>query len=224
MKTGFTNRNPIVLLEKPSMKSLEKCTKFKSKESTMSTTKQNPIVLLKKLDKEILGKYLNMNLRKANLKLEDAMQGLSLDVTEQFFDSGNKSKLSDVKKNKEMDKRRENSISSSTWAAEFQHPTVLPNPCKIKKCEHICEYISDEWRYQLNKNFWCLDSEDAKKAFFEDIIRYNWKAEDCVTCHYFINIKGSDQKVCLKFLLATLNIKIDLIAQHVSKALKEGKN
>ncbi|CAG9826216.1 unnamed protein product [Diabrotica balteata] len=98
--------------------------------------------------------------------------------------------------------------------------SVRGNPCSHGKCQNQCGTISDEDRQTIFKIYYDMRSHQQQKDFLvtyvsaQDKKRQYTKAEISrrkVTKNYYLPINGVRRKVCLKFLLKTLDISEKLV-------------
>lgn len=102
---------------------------------------------------------------------------------------------------------------------------IRPNPCVNKNCGHKCGEISESKRQGLFDHFWALTAERKK----DWLVAMSTKAEvkrkrnkNSVyrenTYNYFINDGEGRRKVCLQFILKTLDITQRYVYYTLSNA------
>lgn len=98
---------------------------------------------------------------------------------------------------------------------EKKKKEVLPNPCFKKRCNNKCHNFTEDERKELFRAFWAIKSNAEKHSFINGCVnvvavkRKRTASEHSrrgLTYQYFLMSGKCQQRVCLQFLLNTLNI------------------
>jgi hypothetical protein len=115
---------------------------------------------------------------------------------------------------------------------------IHPNPCLHGKCQNNCGIITNECRKMIFDEYYSMTSAQQQRDFLVSCVsvvdkkRVYSVAEESrrkITKNYFLPVNGIKTKVCLQFLLKTLDISEKVIRYNfenktiINTAKKEGR-
>ena len=175
------------------------------------------VILIQRPKKRKLQKYENRRKRK-DIVLDDTKENTKLEKVERKI---NKQKYS----RNLMNSGKEYVTKTGQDKAEKK---IKVSTCSPENCHNQCYDISPEKKQAIFNHFWGLSKNRQKDWLVSNSKRQETKRKRCQdinsrehwTSHYYINEGEGKRKMCLKFMLSTLDIKQKFLHNVISTAIQ----